>query len=116
MSDEKRLTLLGHLAELRKRLTRSVLVIAITTILSFVFARQIFDILTYQSPFLKGIFAFLNYRFQLLTPPDINLVFIEITEMIGVYFRVCLASGIILAVPYLTYELIMFVAPASPGP
>lgn len=112
MSDEKRLTLLGHLAELRKRLTRSVLAIAITTILSFVFARQIFDILTYQSPFVKEIFVFLNYRFQLSTPPDINLVFIEITEMLSIYFRVCLASGIILAIPYLTYEFIMFVSPA----
>ncbi len=112
MSDEKRLTFLGHLAELRTRLTRSVIVIAITTILSFVFARQIFDILTYKSPFVKEIFAFLAYRFQLLTPPDVNLVFIEMTEMIGTIMRVCLVSGIILAMPYLTYELIMFVSPA----
>jgi sec-independent protein translocase protein TatC len=32
--------------------------------------------------------------------------------MIGIVMRVCLISGIILAIPYLTYEFIMFVAPA----
>jgi sec-independent protein translocase protein TatC len=32
--------------------------------------------------------------------------------MIGTIMRVCLAGGIILATPYLTYEFIMFVAPA----
>jgi len=43
---------------------------------------------------------------------DINLIFIEMTEMIGTYMKVCLASGIILAMPYLIYQLLMFVSPA----
>jgi sec-independent protein translocase protein TatC len=34
------------------------------------------------------------------------------TEMIGIIMRVSLVSGIILAMPYLTYELIMFLSPA----
>ena len=93
-SDEKRLTFLGHLAELRKRLIKSVIAVVITSILSFIFAEQIFDILI--SP----------------APQDINLIYIEMTEMIGTYMRVCLVSGIILAMPYLTYQLIMFVSPA----
>jgi sec-independent protein translocase protein TatC len=37
------------------------------------------------------------------------------TEMIGTTMRVCLISGIILAMPYLTYELIMFLSPALTG-
>ena len=93
-SDEKRLTFLGHLAELRKRLIRSLIAVVITSILAFIFAEQIFDILI--SP----------------APQDINLIYIEMTEMIGTYMRVCLVSGIILAMPYLTYQLIMFVSPA----
>jgi len=32
--------------------------------------------------------------------------------MLGIYMKVCLFSGIILAMPYLTYELVMFVSPA----
>ena len=92
-SDEKKLTVLGHLVELRKRLIRSLIVVAITTLLSFIFAKQIFNILIFPA---QGI----------------NLIFIEMTEMIGTYMRVSLVSGIILAMPYLMYELIMFVSPA----
>ena len=90
---EKRLSILGHLSELRTRLIRSVIAVVITTALSFVFYRKILDILIYPAG-------------------DISLIFIEMTEMIGVVMRVCLISGIILAIPYLTYEFIMFVAPA----
>jgi sec-independent protein translocase protein TatC len=34
------------------------------------------------------------------------------TEMIGTYMKVSLAAGIILAMPYLVYQLLMFVSPA----
>jgi sec-independent protein translocase protein TatC len=90
---EKRLSILGHLTELRTRLIRSVIAVVITTALSFVFYHRILNILIYPAG-------------------DINLIFIEMTEMIGVVMRACLISGIILAIPYLTYEFIMFVAPA----
>ncbi len=92
-TDEKQLSLLGHLTELRKRLIRSVIAVVITSILSFIFYQQIFDIL--------------------ISPAQgIELQAIEMTEMLGTIMRVCLVSGIILAMPYLTYELIMFVSPA----
>ena len=94
MSTDKKLTVIGHLGELRKRLIRSVIAVVITSILSFIFYEQIFDILIGPAP--QGI----------------NLQAIEMTEMIGTIMRVCLVSGIILAMPYLTYELIMFVSPA----
>ena len=87
------MSILGHLAELRKRLIRSLIVVAVTTIISFVFYQQIFDILLFPA---QGI----------------ALQAIDLTEMIGTIMRVCLVSGIILAMPWLTYELIMFVAPA----
>ncbi len=90
---ERRLPILGHLAELRTRLTRSVIAVLVTTILSFVFYHQLFDILMRPAG---------NTQF----------IAIEMTEMIGVIFRVCLMAGIVLAIPYLTYEFIMFVAPA----
>jgi len=92
-NDEKKQPVLGHLAELRKRLIRSVIAVIITTIVSFIFAEQIFEILK--------------------TPgQDISLIYIEMTEMIGTYMRVSLFSGILLAMPYLTYEFIMFLSPA----
>ncbi|MBM2824637.1 MAG: tatC [Dehalococcoidales bacterium] len=113
MSDnEKRLTFLGHLDELRKRLTRSVIAVTITTIISFIFAKPIFALLTFESPLTRPVFDMLANKFHLVPAPGVNLVFIEVTEMLGSYMRVSLVSGIILAIPYLTYELIMFVSPA----
>ena len=90
---EQKLTVLGHIRELRKRLIRSVIAVVITSIVAFVFYEQIFDILIHPAQ-------------------DINLIFIEMTEMIGTIMRVCLVSGLILAMPYLTYEFVMFVSPA----
>jgi len=90
---EKRLTILGHLAELRTRLVRSVIAVVITTVFCFVFYHWIFELLARPA----GATQF---------------VFIEVTEMLGTVFRVCLTGGVILAVPYLTYEFVMFVAPA----
>ncbi|MFH1382920.1 MAG: twin-arginine translocase subunit TatC [Chloroflexota bacterium] len=111
-SNEKRLTIFGHLAELRTRLIRSAIVVAITTALSFAFASQIFELLTYRSPFTRPIFDFLTNKFHLFPVPDLNLIYIDMTEMLGTYMKVALAGGLILAIPYLTFEVVMFVSPA----
>ena len=92
-TEEKKASVLGHIAELRKRLIRSVIAIVIASILCFAFYNQIFQVL-------------------IAPAQDINLIYIEMTEMLGTIMRVCLFGGIILSVPYLTYELIMFVSPA----
>ncbi len=113
MSDNvEKLTILGHIAELRKRLLRSVVAVAVTTTLSFIFAKQIFDIFTFKSPFVKPVFGFLTDKFHFFAIPSFSLIFIEVTEMLGTYMKVALAGGIILALPFLTYEFIMFVSPA----
>ena len=93
MSDDKKLTVLGHLGELRSRLVKCVIAVVITSLISFIFAKQIFNIL-------------------ILPAEGIELIYIEMTEMIGTYMRVSLASGIILAMPYLIYQAIMFISPA----
>ncbi|MBI2853067.1 MAG: twin-arginine translocase subunit TatC [Chloroflexi bacterium] len=112
MDNEKTLPILGHLAELRTRLLRSVIAVAITTTLSFVFGRQLFDLLTFKSEFARPVFEILSGRFHLAPVPDFTLIFTEVTEMLGTYMRVSLAAGIILAMPYLLYEFVMFVSPA----
>jgi sec-independent protein translocase protein TatC len=90
---EQKLTLLGHIYELRKRLIRSVIAIGIGIIIAFIFWRWLFYIL-------------------MLPAQNMNLIFIELTEMIGVVMRVCLAAGLILAMPYLTLQVILFIRPA----
>jgi sec-independent protein translocase protein TatC len=94
MSDgERKLTLLGHLKELRGRLIRSTIAVVMTTILSLIFYKWLFYLLT-------------------LPARGTQFVYIEMTEMIGTTMKVCLASGLILAMPYITLQAIMFVSPA----
>ena len=87
-----KLTVIGHLDELRQRLLKSLIALVITTLISLLFAKQIFNIL-------------------IAPAGDINLIYIELTEMVGTYMKVALASGIVLATPYLIYHLLMFISP-----
>lgn len=93
MSEGKKLTVLGHLAELRKRLISVVIALAITTAIAFAFWERLFDILIQPA---QGI----------------NLIYVEMTEMLGTMMRVCLAGGLVLAMPYIIYQVVMFIAPA----
>ena len=93
-NNEERLTVLGHLGELRSRLIKSVIAIAIASIVCFILRDYIIHIL------------------KLPAGADINLQFIEMTEMMGTYMRVSLFGGIALAMPYLAYHGVMFVSPA----
>ncbi len=90
---EQKLTILGHFQELRKRLIRSVIAVAVGAVIAFIFYEWIFYIL-------------------ILPAEGINLIFTELTEMIGTIMRVCLAGGLIIATPYLTIQAILFIKPA----
>lgn len=93
MSNNEKLTVLSHLRELRDRLVKSVIAIAVATALAFFFADWIFYAL-------------------ILPAGDVPLIYIEMTEMLSTYMRVSLAAGIALAMPYLVYHVIMYVSPA----
>jgi len=88
-----RLSILGHLADMRKHVLRSVIAVGITTALAFFFYDRIFSILLHPAG-------------------ETSLIFTEMTEMISTIVLVCLVSGIMLAIPYLTYEFMMFISPA----
>ena len=94
MSDgEPKLTVLGHLRELRRRLTWSAVVVAAGVIICFIFYKPIFDI---------------------LERPAAGLPFIvtDMTERMSTIMLVSFVGGVILAMPVLVYHGIMFVAPA----
>lgn len=86
-------SLLVHLDALRKHLLRAALVLAMTTMLAFVFASRIIDILALP---VGGIEA---------------LVAIDPTEPIGTFMRVSLLTGFAISLPYIILELWLFVAP-----
>ena len=92
LDQRKKLPINSHLEEARKRLLYSAIAVVITTMAAFFFAERVFQILESRA---QGI----------------NLIYIEMTEMIGTYFRVAFISGLVLALPFLVYQLVMFVRP-----
>ena len=90
---ENKLTVLGHIIELRKRLIRVLITVGVASAISFIFYEWIFYIL-------------------ILPAEGIELIYIEMTEMFGTIMKVCLTTGLVLTMPYLVYEGIMFVSPA----
>ena len=82
-----------HLKELRGRLFKALIALAVTTIASFIFAQQFLQVLAVPVGGLQ------------------NLQAVDITESIGVFMRVSLLSGVVLAMPVIVYELLMFVLP-----
>jgi len=93
MEEEKKLTVLSHLEEVRGRLTKSLIAIAVCIGICFPLARYIYPIL--------------------MTPvPGIELYYTEVTGLIGSYMKVSLYGGLVLAGPFLLYQFIMFIKPA----
>lgn len=86
-------SLVSHLDALRKHLLHSVIALFITTLVSFYFVSDLLDYLTEPIGGIEGLQA------------------VEVTEPIGVVMRVSLMAGFTLALPYITFEILRFVAP-----
>jgi sec-independent protein translocase protein TatC len=82
-----------HIFELRGRLLRAVIALALTTIASFLFAQRLIE--------------FLAVPIQGLN----NVIAIEVTESVSVFMRVSLLSGFIFAFPIIFYQIMAFVMP-----
>lgn len=89
---EDRMTIMEHLEELRQRIARALLAVAVTTLISLIFTNQILEIL-------------------LAPAGGIKPIFLKPTEMFITYMRVGLVAGIALAMPIIVYQLLRFLAP-----
>ena len=92
-TDGSKITLTGHLQEFRSRLLKSIIAVVVATVVSFFITRYVLDIAT-------------------MPIPGVDLIYVNVTEMISVYMKVAIYSGIVLALPYIIYQGVMFVAPA----
>jgi len=88
-----------HLAELRTRLLRSVVAIAVAFVAGWTFHEELFRILS--RPVMAGLRSHGIYSIQA----------IQVTEAIGVYLDVALIAAVVLAMPYVLYQAWSFVAP-----
>ena len=96
--DGKRLSVGMHLDELRSRVTKSVLAVVVTTAIAFVFHRQILLVLMEPA---KGFDQ---------TPFE-EPVYTQLTEFISIAFKVSLLAGFLLALPFVLYQIVRFIAP-----
>ena len=88
-----------HLRELRKRVTRITIALVVGTALSFVFHQE--------------LLAFLMLPAQeFIGAPGGKPIFTDPTEFIGIAMKVSLVGGLVLTLPVILYETILF---ASPG-
>ncbi|MGA2468128.1 MAG: twin-arginine translocase subunit TatC [Thermodesulfobacteriota bacterium] len=95
--DEKKLSLTAHLQELRKRLILSFIAVGAGFILCYAFADSIFNILAL--PLLK------------VMPAGGSLIFTSVAEAFFTYMKVAFIAGLILASPFVLYQIWAFVAP-----
>lgn len=98
--EDSKAPLIEHLAELRKRLIRSVLAFAVGMVICFTVWNPIFDFLT------RPICDALSSRSQ-----ECALILIKLQEGFFVAISISLMGGFVLAFPMIGYQLWRFVAP-----
>lgn len=91
------MSFLEHLEELRSRLIRAAIAIGIGFGVCIVFGERVFSV--FAAPITK------------LLPKDSSLVFTSLPDPFFVYLKVAFITGIFLALPYVLYQVWLFVRP-----
>lgn len=92
VGEEKVMSLVDHLAELRSRLIKIGLAVLAGSVVGFLFAQRIIEILVAPLP---------DRQVQVLGPGDAFVI----------YLRVAVVVGVVLAMPVILYQVWAFVAP-----
>lgn len=90
---DMRQSLWDHIEAFRKHLLRSLLALTVAVVISFIFTQPLIHYLARPVGGLEALKA------------------IEVTESIGVFMKVALLSGVVLALPYIAFEFWLFAAP-----
>lgn len=97
VDEEGKMSFLEHLEELRARLVRIVIAIVLGFAVCIAFGERVFSVLS--APITN------------LLPKDTTLVFTALPDPFFVYLKVAFIAGIFLALPYVLYQLWLFVYP-----
>mgnify|MGYP000851922155 CR=1 FL=1 len=92
-----RMSFLEHLEELRKRIIYACYGIAVGVAASFLFIQQIYDFLT--APAIATL------------PPGSKIIYTQPTEAFSLYINISLIAGIVIASPFIMYQVWKFIAP-----
>jgi sec-independent protein translocase protein TatC len=100
------MTLLEHIAELRDRLLRSVLVLLVTTTVAFAVLYE---------PVLRFVtksYCDIPAKYRIATAGGgCRLLALGPLDPIGIHIRVALTVGLVLAMPFIAYQLWRFITP-----
>ena len=92
-----KMSFLEHLDELRVRIVRSVIAIALGIGATFAFIQPIFNFLL--APTRRAL------------PPGVKLIYTQPGEAFSLYITVALIAGVVVAAPYIMFQVWMFIAP-----
>jgi sec-independent protein translocase protein TatC len=92
-----KMSFLEHLDELRKRIVRACLAIAGGVLVGFIF--------------IDKIFKFLMAPARAALPRGATLIYTQPGEAFNLYITVSLIAGVVIAAPFIMYQVWMFIAP-----
>ena len=104
---EVTLTFWDHLDELRAVLIRILVITAIAAVAAFCLKEELFAVVL--APRSSD---FITYRVMGVEPFFINLMNTGLTEQFMIHLRTALYAGVLVALPYILYQLFRFVSPA----
>ena len=91
------MSFLEHLDELRKRIVNSAIAIGVCVVLGFAFINRIVDFIL--APTRKAL------------PPGVKMIYTEPGEAFGLYVQIALIMGVVIASPFIMYQVWKFIAP-----
>lgn len=106
MSDDRAMTFWDHLDALRSSLIRMAVVIVLFGIVAFVLKEQLFSVVL--APRSSD---FITYRLFGVEDFSIHLMNTGLTEQFMIHMRTAIYAGLLVASPYILYELFRFVSP-----
>lgn len=120
MSSKNEMTFLEHLEVFRKHLVRSVIAVLIGAILAFIFKKVIFDYIIFApreewfptNRFFCFVSNLFNSDVLCINNSKFILMNVDLGGQFNVHLMVSIIVGIVLAVPYIIYQLWCFVRPA----
>ncbi len=107
MSDTPTMTFWDHLDELRGMIIRVLMVTALGAAIAFCLKDELFTIVL--APRSSD---FITYRLLGVEPFSVHLMNIGLTEQFLIHLKTAFYAGILVASPYIIYQLFRFVSPA----
>ncbi len=95
-----------HLEALRGTIFRSLLAVCLFSILGFIFKRPLFEVVLAPASQDFFIYRLLGWTF------DLELINVEMSAQFFVHLQAACGAGLVVAFPYIIWELWKFIAPA----